>query len=667
MNRKVKIILNGIMRDEQENMENCIGSVKHLVDAISFDDTGSLDKTIEVTEAYIKKHKIPGKIWREKWEGFQQSRTTSLQHALIVAQELDPGAVWYAFFMDADNINYGTFDKKLLTHDCYNLEQRSGDDPFVNPMIYPFILLVQLNPAKPWTYFGPTRIHETITPPQGVEITTGDLVMQFKDPKTGKVTDAPGFVHSRRSGYRSKHPYTWISDLSDCLKDIKDNPENSRAWFYAGISCEGGSMVKMATYYYKMRTTFKDSFMDEKYVACLKIGRYYTAIDKTEKALHWFKYGINFNTKRLEIPYEIVKIYRKRGQYGTGWTEAKSCLGAKLAPYLFTEKTIFTFNFYDEAAICAYYSDEPTFAKNLFVKALSSEDADIINKSRIEENIRLCELQKSKLLVEGDVVEQLTLPEKLNTTNIIPIIDRLYKDENWKKCVEVCKDIDWKALPATQLIYYGVALFWVGEKSKSFTVNNWVSDRCKCNAATYGLSISNNTFGVEEVKNCLLYNPPPITHRKIANPKITLLFKGSEEMLKTFINACEDLYLIDQWVTENSEIKTKYPQFCSDIVKGKYILLLEGNYKFFTKKNYLEHLISVIESDSQIFSVALNKNYVTSYKDIAGGTEKWTKLGYRYIENNLEYKQFPGLFRKETLGKWNGSGILAFLPTINIL
>src|SRR6516162_328427 len=141
---KVKICLNMIVRDEESNMDLCFDSVKHLIDAAAIMDTGSKDKTIEVTEKYMKKNKIPGKVGQETWVDFRVNRTGALRFAEKVVKEIDKDAIWYLLFMDADNRAYINFDKSKLTHDKYDVQIRAGD-PNKNPTIYDFIWLVRVN------------------------------------------------------------------------------------------------------------------------------------------------------------------------------------------------------------------------------------------------------------------------------------------------------------------------------------------------------------------------------------------------------------------------------------------------------------------------------------------------------------------------------------------
>jgi len=65
-----------IAKNEEANIENCLQSVKGLVDEIVFVDTGSTDKTAEIAK------KFTGKIFNFKWnDNFSDAKNFALNHA----------------------------------------------------------------------------------------------------------------------------------------------------------------------------------------------------------------------------------------------------------------------------------------------------------------------------------------------------------------------------------------------------------------------------------------------------------------------------------------------------------------------------------------------------------------------------------------------------------
>lgn len=65
-----------IVKNEERNLERCLASVQGLVDEIVLVDTGSTDRTVEISEAH------GAKIYHHTWQdGFSLARNISLEHA----------------------------------------------------------------------------------------------------------------------------------------------------------------------------------------------------------------------------------------------------------------------------------------------------------------------------------------------------------------------------------------------------------------------------------------------------------------------------------------------------------------------------------------------------------------------------------------------------------
>ena len=65
-----------IVRDEDEYISQCLGSIKSIVDEIIIIDTGSIDNTIEIAK------KFGAKVISHKWkDDFSEARNISLKNA----------------------------------------------------------------------------------------------------------------------------------------------------------------------------------------------------------------------------------------------------------------------------------------------------------------------------------------------------------------------------------------------------------------------------------------------------------------------------------------------------------------------------------------------------------------------------------------------------------
>src|SRR3989338_2128361 len=71
-----------ITKNEEKYLEQCLNSVKDLVDEIIIVDTGSTDKTKEIAKDFCKKFAVEGKFFDFKWiDDFSAARNESLKHA----------------------------------------------------------------------------------------------------------------------------------------------------------------------------------------------------------------------------------------------------------------------------------------------------------------------------------------------------------------------------------------------------------------------------------------------------------------------------------------------------------------------------------------------------------------------------------------------------------
>lgn len=130
--------------------------------------------------------------------------------------------------------------------------------------------------------------------------------------------------------------------------------------------------------------------------------------------------------------------------------------------------------------------------------------------------------------------------------------------------------------------------------------------------------------------------------------------------MNTILN-CIDINMIDKWLcvddnsTEEDRIKMKnlYPFFTfifkdpfnkghprsmniiKETVNTPYLLHLEDDWKFFSKRSFIQDALEVLQSNPRIGQCLFNKNYSETGKDIdvKGGIFKTTHSGLRYYEH----------------------------------
>ena len=372
---QIKILLNAIVRDEEENMGQCFASVANIIDGYAISDTGSKDNTIGKIREIAEKRNLPGEVISEEWKNFGYNRTVAIKLAEEVAKKLDSSAVWYILFMDADNrahsydgkMGHFELDKQSLTLDSYDVEMRSGGTA------YHFIWLCRLDAKKKFKWVG--RRHE-VCQPDGQWPCKSEMLKG-------------GYVVSGRNGFRKKNPYTYAEDLCEFLKDLKDDPKNDRAMFYAAQSARDTGFPDVAKQYYKRRAAM-GGWQEEVYESLLWLAR--SKMEKNAddpKCWKLFMDAINASPSRYEAPYYLVKMCRDKKAWNLGWNIAQAALSrpSPVRP-LFLDKSIQEYKFFDEASLVAFYAGDKKKYIELANKALAAPTIDTTTRQRVEANLK---------------------------------------------------------------------------------------------------------------------------------------------------------------------------------------------------------------------------------------------------------------------------------------
>lgn len=198
---------------------------------------------------------------------------------------------------------------------------------------------------------------------------------------------------------------------------------------------------------------------------------------------------------------------------------------------------------------------------------------------------------------------------------------------------------------------------------------------------SWKLALHNMHFCIPHIENHYIEYPEKIVKsivdRDIKNAKVTFTITTCKrndlftQTMNSFLNCCIDLHLIDQWVCiddntspEDREVmKRLYPFFKwvwkpvyqkghsksmnilrdlmingnSEIKPSEYIFHCEDDWKFYVKKPYIELLLDIIETDSNIGQALVNKNYaeIPTHYDCNHGFLKVSKSGWRYMEHEF--------------------------------
>tara|TARA_R110002074_G_scaffold401828_1_gene601721 strand:+ start:127 stop:2007 length:1881 start_codon:yes stop_codon:yes gene_type:complete len=345
-----------IVKNESKIIKKCLNSIADYLDYWVISDTGSTDGTQDIIKSFFKEKGIPGELHEDKWVNFGYNRTLYLKYAKNKAD--------FLIILDADfivNIKDKNFKNKLTnTNVGYQLQYEEN-------MCYRQVLMVSGNIS--WKYVGVT--HENITTDENYKVENNDDIM----------------INHIGNGNNKKDKFT--RDIKLLSQGIKDEPNNSRYYFYLAQSYKCCEDYKNAIKYYKKRVEMK-GWVEEVYYSLYMIGicKQRDGLDFENEILYDYLKAYNYKKNRLEALYEIVNYYRRNNRYREGYSYGM--LGMKNSypkDILFIDREIHTYKFIDELAICAYWVGDHKLAIELNTKLLNLECLSDHYKIRIKKNL----------------------------------------------------------------------------------------------------------------------------------------------------------------------------------------------------------------------------------------------------------------------------------------
>ena len=300
---KNKICLAMIVKNEEQDIQRCLDSVKDHIDYWVISDTGSEDNTKQLIQEVMDGHGIPGELHEHKWEDFSTNRN----YVLELAKEHGD----FVWFMDADD-NFVTEVKNPLDF----LDPSSHKGATLNFSVdgYMFTRACIVNPKHNWRYHG--VLHEILmvdSTPTPLENVPDCLVIARSSPtKRAK---------SKKEKYEN--------DAKILLKEHKKNPSDTRTLFYLAQSYRDSGHDAKAIKYYKKRLDYPEQgFKDELEIAAVEVSKAMLRLKKKPSDIaFWTMKAWQYNPYRIEAPIVLMEIYMIQEMYFAAFTVAQAAAG----------------------------------------------------------------------------------------------------------------------------------------------------------------------------------------------------------------------------------------------------------------------------------------------------------------------------------------------------
>ncbi len=402
-----------IVKNETKVIKRLLDSIFPFLDYWVISDTGSTDGTPEMIINYFKQKNIPGELHYVPWKNFGFNRTISIQST---RNKTD-----FTILCDADfiiNVNDPNFKNVIgkVKSDGHLIKYEGGLDYRQNLMV---------RTACDWKYTGVT--HEFISAKDGTRMAQYNGIT---------------ITHKADGGSRSNKFERDIELLENAIKENPESPQNGRYYFYLGQSYKdlGGTIMNKVNYkkrlviefqkrlqnpdstpedqLVKMREqmetylkeipeeekVYKEYFSksipayetrcnlggwgEEVYFARLQIG-----LSKMRKGDDFWQYmpellqAYMYRPTRLEALFNLVRACRLSDKSKLGYHLGCLAKDNKYPnDYLFIDRSIHDFSFWDELALCAHNIGDHELAYKLGKRIIEEEKFPESEKSRIVRN-----------------------------------------------------------------------------------------------------------------------------------------------------------------------------------------------------------------------------------------------------------------------------------------
>ncbi len=336
--QEVEICLVMIVKDEANNIKDCLSKVAPYINYWVIVDTGSKDNTIEVIKKTMEEFDIPGELHERPWVNFEVNRTESL--------ELAKGKCDYRWIIDADDtfeveqFGFNPFAHIDKTMDTYQITYR------LNSLQYHRAQIVKSD--QPWVYKG--VLHEYLhcdLPNLRSAILPGCFVKADISPL------------KRAATLQEKY----ANDAKILEKALVDEPNNTRYMFYLAQSYRDSDQYEKSLDAYIARANAGE-WEEEVYYSWYMVAKIMEKMNKpAEEVIAAYSKAWEYRPQRLEAVFHVMRKLREQNRFVLAFTYGEMAIktpGTK--DILFVEPEIWQWRLIDEYSIAAYYIGHPEIA-----------------------------------------------------------------------------------------------------------------------------------------------------------------------------------------------------------------------------------------------------------------------------------------------------------------
>jgi glycosyltransferase involved in cell wall biosynthesis len=321
----MRLIWNGIVKDEAAILDRCIDSLLPHIDGAVILDTGSTDGTPELLERRFDQAGKPLEIHHGPFLNFSHARNLALAAARASPQPWD-----WVLLCDADMQLVVEQPFKLNGGLSYDIKQKAGALEYYNRRL--------VSREATGGFVGVTH--------------------EFLDIATAGICKNAYFIDYADGANRPDKILRDIALLEEALKTETKPGIIERYRFYLGQSFfDLGDWAKAAENY-KIRTEL-GGFEEEKWYAQLQYARCRAAMGVFSDAVWQMLRAYNMRPQSAESLYELGRLFRERGDNHASllFSEAGLSVPYPKQDSLFINNWVCEGRIEREFAICAYYDE----------------------------------------------------------------------------------------------------------------------------------------------------------------------------------------------------------------------------------------------------------------------------------------------------------------------